>query len=55
MQVIHANCRVQFTAADMDFIMSVLGKRQTAKFLASLLTDLESRDLILDDDMLFPR
>ena len=54
MQVIHANCRVQFTAADMDFITSVLGKnRDTMPFLISLLTDLETRDIILDDDMLF--
>jgi len=54
MQVIHANCRVQFTAADMDFITSVLGKnQQTTGFLTSLLTDTETRDLILDDEMLF--
>lgn len=54
MQVIHANCRVQFTAEDMDFITSVLGKtKQSAGYLVSLLTDMETRDLILDDDMLF--
>jgi hypothetical protein len=54
MQVIHANCRVQFTAEDMDFITSVLGKgQQSMTFLASLLTDLEARDLILDDEALF--
>jgi hypothetical protein len=54
MQVIHANCRVQFTAADMDFITAVLGKnKQSTAFLASLLTDVETRDLILDDEMLF--
>jgi hypothetical protein len=54
MQVIHANCRVQFTAADMDFITAVLGKnKDSMPFLISLLTDLETRDLILDDDTLF--
>ena len=54
MQVIHANCRVQFTAGDMDFITEVLGKkRESMGFLVSLLTDMETRDLILDDEMLF--
>lgn len=54
MQVIHANCRVQFTAADMDFITTVLGKdKNSITFLVSLLTDTETRDLILDDEMLF--
>jgi hypothetical protein len=54
MQVIHANCRVQFTAGDMDFITAVLGKKkESMSFLVSLLTDLETRDMILDDDMLF--
>jgi hypothetical protein len=54
MQVIHANCRVQFTAADMDFITAVLCKnKESTAFLVSLLTDIETRDLILDDDMLF--
>lgn len=54
MQVIHANCRVQFTAGDMDFITAVLGrKKQSAGFLVSLLSDVETRDLILDDEMLF--
>lgn len=54
MQVIHANCRTQFTAGDMDFIIHVLGKKkESAAFLVSLLTDMDTRDLILDDDMLF--
>ena len=52
--MIHANCRVQFTAADMDFITAVLGKnKDSMPFLVSLLTDLETRDMILDDEMLF--
>lgn len=54
MKVIHANCRVQFTAGDIDFISAVLGKKkQSTSFLASLLSDLDSRDLILDDEELF--
>jgi hypothetical protein len=54
MRVIHANCRAQFTAEDIDFITAVLGKdKQSAGFLVSLLTDVETRDLILDDDALF--
>ena len=54
MQVIHANCRMQFTEGDLDFIASVLGKRkESMSFLVSLLSDLETRDIILDDDMLF--
>jgi hypothetical protein len=52
--VIHANCRAQFTAGDIDFITSVLGKKkQSAEFLVSLLADMETRDLILDDETLF--
>jgi hypothetical protein len=45
---------MQFTAADMDFITSVLGKnKESMPFLVSLLTDLDTRDVILDDEMLF--
>ena len=51
MKVIQPNCRVQFTAEDFDFILSVLGpKVGTAEGLVKLLTDEESRDLILDDE-----
>jgi len=54
MKVIQANCRVQFTADDLDFILSVLGRKKlSAQLLLTLLADPESRDLILDDDMLF--
>jgi hypothetical protein len=54
MKVIQANCRVQFTAADVDFILTVLGRRRDdAASLASLLADAETRDLILDDEALF--
>jgi hypothetical protein len=53
-KVIQANCRVQFTANDVDFILAVLGKKQgAAESLVSLLADPETRDLILDDDLLF--
>ncbi len=54
MKVIQANCRVQFTASDVDFILSVLGKKKgAAELLVVLLADAETRDLILDDDLLF--
>ena len=50
MKMIHANCRIQFTAEDIEFILSVLGpKAGTSDTLIKLLTDEESRDLILDD------
>ena len=51
--VIRPNCRVQFTAEDIDFILSVLGpKAGSAETLVQLLGDEESRDLILDDESL---
>ncbi len=51
--VIRPNCRVQFTAEDIDFILSVLGlKAGSAETLVQLLADEESRDLILDDESL---
>jgi hypothetical protein len=53
MRVIQPNCRVQFTAQDIAFIMKVLGKKEDAASLVSLLTDPETRDLILDDEALF--
>jgi len=53
MMVIRPNCRVQFTAEDIDFILSVLGpKAGSADTLVQLLSDEESRDLILDDESL---
>jgi hypothetical protein len=53
MKVIQPNCRVQFTAEDIDFILSVLRpKVGSAEGLIQLLTDEESRDLILDDEVL---
>ena len=51
--VIRPNCRVQFTAEDIDFILSVLGtKAGSAETLVQLLADEDSRDLILDDESL---
>lgn len=54
MKVIQPNCRVQFAAEDVQFILSVLGSRVgDAECLVKLLADEESRDLILDDESLF--
>src|SRR5215469_11647176 len=54
MKVIKPNCRIQFAAQDVDFILSVLGgKLQDAGCLVKLLADGDSRDLILDDEVLF--
>ena len=54
MKMIQPNCRVQFTAADIDFIVNVLGRRLgNAECLVKLLADEESRDQILDDEALF--
>lgn len=51
--VIRPNCRVQFTAQDIDFILSVLGpKAGSAEALVQLLADEEARDIILDDEAL---
>lgn len=51
--VIRPNCRVQFTAEDIDFILSALGpKAGSAETLVQLLADEDSRDLILDDESL---
>jgi len=53
MKVIQPNCRVQFAAEDIQFIVSVLGHRLgDTECLVKLLTDEESRDLILDDPAL---
>jgi hypothetical protein len=53
MKLIQPNCRVQFAAEDIDFIVSVLGtKIGDAECLVKLLADEESRDVILDDEAL---
>lgn len=54
MKLIQANCRIQFTAADIDFITATLSKPGDDKsVLTQLLGDSETRDLILDDEKLF--
>ncbi len=53
MMMFRPNCRAQFGAGDIDFILSVLGpKVGTAECLVKLLADEEARDLILDDEAL---
>lgn len=53
MRMIQPNCRDQFAAEDIEFILSVLGQKiGTAECLIKLLSDEESRDLILDDEAL---
>ncbi|MBI4662522.1 MAG: hypothetical protein HY735_27220 [Verrucomicrobia bacterium] len=53
MKVIQANCRIQFTPEDIDFIVSTLGKKAAdAQCLMALLSDEETRDTILDDESL---
>ena len=54
MKMIQPNCRVQFAAEDVEFILSVLGRKiGNAECLIKLLSDEDSRDLILDDEALF--
>ncbi len=53
MKVIQPNCRLHFTADDVEFMLSVLGARTgSAESLVKLLADEETRDLILDDESL---
>lgn len=53
MKMIQPNCRVQFAAEDIEFIVSVLGaKTGDTDCLVRLLADEESRDQILDDPAL---
>lgn len=54
MKLIQPNCRVQFTAEDIDFIVSILSKKNgDSQCLVQLLADESTRDLILDDEALF--
>lgn len=54
MKMIQPNCRAQFAAEDIEFILSVLGRKiGTADCLIKLLSDEDSRDQILDDEALF--
>src|SRR5262252_1514446 len=56
MKLIKPNCRMQFAAEDIEFILSVLHKKiGTAECLVKLLADEDTRDLILDNEELFHR
>src|SRR5207244_12328084 len=47
--MVRANCRARFTAADFDFVVRTLARSQTDQVsLVDLLTDVETRDSILD-------
>jgi hypothetical protein len=53
MKMIQPNCRAQFGNDDIEFILSVLGRKiGTAECLIQLLSDEDTRDLILDDEAL---
>jgi len=53
-KLIKPNCRIQFAAQDVEFILTVLGSKiQESDCLTQLLGDEETRDLILDDEALF--
>jgi hypothetical protein len=52
--MIRANCRDRFTAEDFDFIVRTLGKsKANTVSLTALLSDQETRDSILDHELLF--
>ena len=52
--MIQANCRARFTANDFDFIVKTLRKSPgDAVSLVELLADSDTRDAILDHDLLF--
>lgn len=54
MKVIRPNCRTQFTAADYEFLSSVLPSQEDAsKGLIRLVRDQDSLDLILDKPLVF--
>lgn len=54
MIVIRPHCRLHFTAADVDFILKAVGRSpQDSTALRQLLTDDESRDLLLDSPELY--
>src|SRR5688572_31220989 len=54
MKLIQPNCRIQFTADDLDFVAATLGKSpEEHQTIVQLLSDPDTRDLILDDPQLF--
>jgi hypothetical protein len=51
--MIHANCRVRLTADDFNFVVGVLSKSESDRVsLVKLLTDEDTRDAILDHELL---
>jgi len=52
MNLIRPNCREQLSAEDLEFIIEALGTAHDRDFLSELLTDADTRDLILDQDKL---
>jgi len=54
MKVIQPNCRIQFTAEDLDFITATLaGDPANTDALCKLLSDDETRDSILDHERIY--
>lgn len=54
MKVIRPNCRVQFTAEDIEFVLRILSPgTDTNPALTQLLADEDARDQILDDERLY--
>jgi len=54
MKLIQANCRIQFTAEDVKFITETLGRKSGGQgVLVDLLSDPDTRDLILDQEDLY--
>lgn len=52
--MIHANCRAQFTADDFGYVVKVLARSpRDSVSLVSLLSDEETRDQVLDHDLLY--
>lgn len=52
--MIQPNCRAQFAASDIDFIISVLSSEpKSTESLVKLLSDPDSFDAILDDELIF--
>ncbi len=54
MYVLQANCRVQFTPGDVDFILSCFSlEKPQARAILQLIADPEELDSILDDDRIY--
>jgi hypothetical protein len=54
MKLIQPNCRIQFTAEDVQFISDTLARKDGDRsVLVELLSDADTRDAILDDEKIF--